>query len=242
MSETCPAKRELVEIELNRVLTQYRESPHLLGYIDAVLSQVEEAARAACAIPTFFDLDTAVGDPLTLIGKRLGFPRCHCICVPQPVFGFECVGVTPSVPIVGFCADGSWIDCDEAGSGDLCIYDDEVFRAHLKARRYQMMGLFDVGSLTTALRHVWGAAAWVVDAGVGTVTVSPGRALTSGELQRVAITLRILPVAPGVRVTLWNTNDPIFGFGNGWAGLCPAGASPQGSWLCPTYIDPYACA
>src|SRR5690349_2729996 len=83
----CPVEGELVEGEVNKLATEYREATKLIGLIRALLGQSELAGRHACAIPTEFDLDYSVGDQLTIIGKWLGFPRCHCVCDAPPVAG-----------------------------------------------------------------------------------------------------------------------------------------------------------
>lgn len=218
MTDTCPAKGSLVERELARLPTQYREAARLQGYIAGVLHQIEEATRVTCAIPSFFDLNTAVGEQLTFLGKRMGVPRCHCVCNAKPVIGFACEGVQTPFQIVGFCEDGVWQGCE--GVSDLCINDDEVFRNHLKARRYQMLGLFDLESLGAAIRQVWGSTAWVARAQAGQVVLAPGRDLTRGEIERLAVTLRLLPIAPGIRIAMHYGAAPIAGFGTGWAGFC----------------------
>jgi hypothetical protein len=232
----CPEIGALVEAEIEKVATQYRESTRLISYMRAVLGEIESAALATCAIPSKFDLVTAVGDQLSLIGKRMGFPRTHCVCAPQPVFGFSCPGDIYLRPIVGFCEDGTWIDCNADGYGDLTISDDEGYRAHLMARRYQMLGLYDEESLIEAMRSVWGATAWAPAAGFGEVVLSPGRALSAAETSMLSITLRVLPIAPGIRMSLWLGDADIFGFGDGWGGFCTTA-----QFLCPIEIDPYSC-
>ena len=231
---TCPETGALVEQEINRVATQYRESPNLLGLMRAYLSQVEEAIQATCAIPTFFDLDTAVGDQLTLLGKRLGFPRCHCVCDVAPVFGFGC-GTSP-YEIVGFCEGGTWVGCRDTGTSTICIDDDEEYRGLLKARRYQALGLYDVASLQSAARHIWGAGASVSSLGGARVVVTPGRALTAYETQVRAVAFRALPIAPGIKALTSEATGPVFGFGEGWSGFCE-----EAQWLCPTDPYPYDC-
>lgn len=231
----CPVQGELVETEIDRIATQYREANRLIGYMRAVLGEVEDAARAACAIPNYFDLLSAVGEQLTFIGKRMGFPRCHCICAPTPVLGFSCEGVDEPIPIAGACEEATWLACHDSGAGDLCIYDDEAYRAHLMARRYQMLGLFDWASLRAAIQTVWGATAWIVDTKPGRIVIAPGRLLSKAERDRLPVTLRILPIAPGVDPLMW-LGGPVLGFGTGWAGACVGG-----EMLCPIKIDPYAC-
>jgi len=240
MSDLCPEKGVLVDRELSRIATQYREAKRLRGYMGAVLGQLEDVARVTCDIPNHFDLNTAVGEQLTWIGKRMGVPRCHCVCNTKPIHGYACEGEQYPFPLSGYCEDGTYLGCD--GVSTLCLSDDEVFRAHLKARRYQMLGLFDLESLSASIRHVWGRAAWVPQAKRGQVVLSPGRDLSSAERTRLAVTLRILPVAPGMRIAMHFGAAPIAGYGTGWAGYCDeSDPSIIGHLLCPVVIDPYAC-
>lgn len=218
---TCPAPDELVEQRIDRVLTQYRESPKLLHLIRTYLRQAEQVVSSICALPSFFDLDTAVGDQLTLLGKRLGFPRCHCVCNVQPVFGFDCAGVPSDYVLTGFCDDNNtWVDCGPFGTSDICITDDEVYRGFLKARRYQMLALFDLASLTAAVQHLFGETATVLDSGVGRVVIAPGRDLTTAETAMLQLYPRVLPVAPGIRTRFHFGPVEVFGFGDGWGGFC----------------------
>lgn len=217
---------ERVDIEISRVLTQYRESPKLLHVLRTYLTHVAQVIESIDAIPTFFDINTAVGDQLTLLGKRLGWPRCHCICVTQPVFGFDCPGLPLDFPIVGFCEPGTWIDCGEFGIGDICINDDEMYRGFLKARRYQILSLYDRGSLTQAVRDIWGPRAWVVDDGKGRVVLSPGRDLSASEIAFLQLVPRVLPVAPGIQQRYHFLSSLVFGFGEGWGGFCQPTGNP----------------
>ena len=264
--DACPTPGELVEARMDRVLTQYRESPKLLALIRHSLEQLEQAALTACDIPNHFDIRTAIGDQLTLIGKRMGWPRCHCVCTVEPVFGFDCDAPNPNLAISGFCEPGSsWIDCRPAGTSDLCLYDDGVYRGYLYARRYQMMQLYDIDSLQAALGHIWGPTAVVHSSGGGRVTIAPGRALTTQETRELPVAVRVLPIAPGIGVNLHLGAGNIFGFGGGWGGFCettqtttlhdstgylltgvPVGgatttAPADANWLCGTPYDAYAC-
>lgn len=239
---TCPDEGVMVEQEIDRVLTQYRESPNLLGMLRIYLGQVEEAYRAICAIPSFFDIETAVGDQLTLIGKRLGFPRCHCVCVTQPVVGFACGGAySGPYEVVGFCEGSTWLACGETGVSDICLDDDEVYRGFLLARRYQALGLFDIASLQAAAMHIWGGAAQVINLEAGRVCVVPGRPLTDDEILMRPIVFRALPIAPGIKSMTSNADGPIAGFGSGWIGFCADTGEPEAEWLCPVDPHPYSC-
>lgn len=230
----CPEAGALVEQEIDRVLTQYRESPNLLGLIRAHLRQVDEALRSICVIPTFFDIEDAIGDQLTLLGKRLGFPREHCICTIPRVFGFACGG--GPYEIVGFCEGGTWINCRETGTSTVNLDDDEVYRSFLLARRYQALGLYDADSLQAAAAHIWGDTARFHNLGGGRVVVAPGRVLTTDEMLFRPVAFRVLPIAPGIKALTSDASGPVFGFGEGWFGFCE-----DAEWLCPVDSHPYDC-
>jgi hypothetical protein len=259
----------MVEPRIDRVLTQYRESPKLLHVIRTALRQVQEAAEAIDAIPSFFEIETAVGDQLTLIGKALGWPRTHCVCDVQPVFGFECEGVELGYLIAGFCDDNStWAACDERGFSDVTLEDDDLYRKFLKVRRYQFMRQFDRASLTAAIQTLWGETAFIIDDANRRVVIAPGRELTAAEIAVLQLYPRVLPIALGMKIRFhFGTRFPVFGFGEGWGGFCepflddPAlvtengdlitdengnaisvGQITQGAdWVCPIDVHPYSC-
>ena len=240
----CPPNGWLVETALSRIITQYREAARLKDMIAVYAGAVEGAAAEICAIPDYFDIDTAIGDQLTIIGKRLGWPRAHCVCVTSPVFGFACGGAASPYEIAGFCDPAStWVGCGDVGAGMLTLSDDAVYRAFLKVRRYQALGLYDVASLTASVQTMWGASASVITTpqSVGTVTLAPGRVLSAYETTILPLALRVMPIAPGIRPLVHTSasGGRIFGFGEGWGGFCEM---PSAEWLCPTFIDPYDCA
>lgn len=260
---------EFTDKGINKLRDQYRESPKLIALITAALNQVEEAINAINAIPGFFDLDRAVGDQLTIIGNRLGWPRCHCVCSAPPVFGFPCNAASPIAPVVDFCdPGGNWIDCTPPGVSELCISDDELYRKFLKVRRYQMLGLFDRESLLAAIQTFWGEYAWIVRSDHGIVSIAPGRDLTEQEQTYLQLYPRVLPIALGIETRFHFGTMPVFGFGDNWGGFCeewaPEGAvlttasgapivtedgqeiitgllTRDADWLCEIDLKPYSC-
>lgn len=265
---TCIDENVLIDERISRVLTQYRESPKLLHMIRTYLSQVANIHSAICDMPAFFNLNTAVGDQLTLIGKRMGFPRCHCVCDIQPVFGFSCGDDVPGArPILGFCEGASWIDCDNGDVSEICISDDEMYRRLLISRSYQISARYSTADLTKALQAIYGETAMVLDAGHGRVVLAPFRELTDDEIAILQIVPRVLPVAPGI-TTRWHFGTfSVFGFGTGWGGFCEewesegalidvgtgvlgtedddfitTGPLTRGAdWMCEIDLKPYSC-
>lgn len=266
---TCEDMDAFVEAGIDRVLTQYRESPKLLHLIRTYLRQLWQAKSSVCDLPGHFDIESAVGDQLTVIGKWMGFPRCHCVCDVQPVFGFGCdIEVPGSRPIVGFCEGGVWLACASDGVSEICITDDEVYRRLLIARAFQMDSRYSWGDLTTALQAIFGPQARIMDAGHGQIVMAPLRALSDLEGAILQIIPRVLPIAPGF-TTRWHFGTfAIAGFGEGWGGLCEewqpdglplvtedglvlvtetgepilTGPLTRGAdWLCRQDLKPYSC-
>jgi len=271
---SCPLPEKLVEDEVHKVLTQYRESPNLLFVIRTYLRKVTEALTSVCVIPAYFDLYDATADQLTLLGQRLGWPREHCVCATQPVFGFDCdpEEISPfevGRPIAELCDPlMTWEDCGPFGLSTITLSDDEVYRQFLLVRRYQMLGLYDIDSLTTTIQMFWGPTAVVLDHGNGRVVVSPGRPLTRAELSLMPLYPRVLPVALGIKIRFHLDDVPVFGFGDGWLGFCQphdwgtftiatdnsSDLSTEGGdelitgllvqdpvWMCEIDVDPYDC-
>jgi hypothetical protein len=180
------------------------------------------------------------------------------------MFGFECEGLPSPCVLTGFCDDNNiWLDCGPFGTSDICITDDEVYRNFLRARRYQMLGLFDIESLTAAVQHLFGETAVVMDAGVGRVVIAPCRNLTAAEAALPQLYPRVLPVAPGVRICFhFDADTTVFGFGDGWGGFCDRivslidehgnlivdefgnelAVTQSAQWLCEIDVHPYDCA
>lgn len=258
----------LTEERINKVLTQYRESPKLLFLLRTYLRLSFEMFSEICDLPDKFDITTAVGDQLTILGKRLGFPRCHCVCEVQSVFGFECGGKSlGEYPVSGFCDENTtWVNCGEVGVGEVCINDDELYRKFLKVRLYQMQSKVDTESLETCLKILWGENATLLLSKLGMVTVSPGRELTDAEVSVYQVYPRVLPLALGVKVSFHFGVLNVFGFGEGFNGFCYSaigtlttednedingnndqpigltlGESSDAAWLCQNYINLYDC-
>ncbi len=261
---------DMVEPRLEKLINQYQESPKLQHVIRSALLQVQEATETVEAVPSFFALETAVGEQLTFIGKVMGWPRSHCVCNVQPVYGAECEGFVSAFPIAGPCdANATWVNCDARGFSEVTLSDDELYRKFLKVRRYQFMRQIDRASLTAAAQIFFGSAAFVAHEGQGRVVIAPARELTQAELGIVQLYPRVMPVAIGTRVLFhFGTRFPLAGGGEGWGtacelvgtdiqiqteagvGITTEAGDPLGTddvikgadVLCPVDVQPYRCA
>lgn len=128
---------DFVDGRRDLILTQYRESEHLLWMIyELAVTGVLESVNPLCAIPDTFDIDivrTRWNDQLTIIGKWLGWPRCHCRGKKLPVFGFECPAgdcQNTVYNIQGFCSDAVFFtgNCAESQPiyGEFCFGNKDL--------------------------------------------------------------------------------------------------------------------
>ena len=210
-----------VQERLDRVLTQYRESPNLLAVIAAGARQAEEIALAADAMPPMLDLETAEGEWLDIIGRAMGFVRRHCVCLPTPVFGFPCDDPDPLQPVVGFCDGmGTWRACDATTGAEYELTDDDTYRRFLKVRALQLRLDFSERSLLEAARIAFGDEAEVLRSNAREVVIAPGEDFDILH-PTAQLWQRVMPVPPWVKVLFHvGSTRALAGFGAGWTGFC----------------------
>nr|WP_255701314.1 DUF2612 domain-containing protein [Afifella sp. H1R] len=205
-------------------MTQYRESPKLLGLIRTQLGEIAEVAAAAKVLPSFFDIETAYGDTLTIIGKWLGWPRTHCEGQLVPVFGYSRggrqEGCGSAVPTLGYC-EGAYYACPEGSKYRPYTFgDDDVYRRYLKARRIKLRRDFRREAFIEATQELFGDDALIIRESPGVVMASPGRSFSPEELSVLHLAEHVLPVAPGIRLEWAESGPAPFGYGEGWGGYC----------------------
>jgi len=193
------------ESRLDLLATQYRESPNLKALIGVYLDAAGELTPAICE--TFDrDIDTAIGDQLTQLGKILGWDRVQCGGVRPRVFGFECVDdcSTNTITIGGFCDPWLGEDCNaETLFGEFTFSDDELYRRFLKSLILKYDNDFRRSTLREAVEILFGSAATIYNETAGTVEIYAGRALSLDEQAVAHLIKQVLPIAPGVGVSVY---------------------------------------
>lgn len=213
----------LVAERINRVLTQYRESPRLLGMITAYLTELAEAIERADAIPAAFDIDTSEGDQLTKIGQWLGFPRVQAKGQRVKAFGFERPSL-PSItyPVAGFC-DSRFL-CAGNDFEAKAFDDDAEYRRFLKARAVAvnaaLSGRYDREVLTDAASALLCDEVLIVEEGEASITLCLTRFYTDAEKSMLHLAAQVMPLPLGVRLFWAHCDGVPFGFGMGWGEMC----------------------
>lgn len=217
-------KSALADARLSRVLTQYRESPSLLGMIEAYLLEMAEVMERADAIPAAFDIDASTGDQLTMIGKWLGFPRAHPRGQRVRAFGFS-RDDRPSLtyPVAGFC-DSRFL-CEGHDFEAKTFSDDAEYRRFLKARAVSvnaaLANRYSRDVITDAANSLFsGGNVVIVREEGGSLTLCLTRFFTEGEKDILHMATQVLPLPLGVTV-FWAHSDGVpFGSGSGWGEFC----------------------
>ena len=70
------------------------------------MGQVADVITSICDLPSYFDIDTEVGEQLTFLGRRMGWPRCHCICTSQPVLALPVRSMSLGQPTPSLASAG----------------------------------------------------------------------------------------------------------------------------------------
>ena len=213
---------DLVESRIDKVLTQYRESPKLLFMLRTYLALIADLIDISEGMATHFELDSAVGEQLTYIGNEMGWPREHCVCTPPPVFGLTSGDCAANPLILGFCeVGGSWQNCVTAELGSLRVDDDELYRQMLYVRAYALDRRFDRAALDLCVAILWGEAAQILYDQNGKIVIAIGRELSASESVYLPLYTKVLPVNAGVKVLYHRGSAKnLFGFGFGWGGFC----------------------
>lgn len=222
-----PNRPDEVQQQLDKILTQYRESDNLLAVLAQLLSQVDKGALVSDNISPFFDLEWATADQLTIIGGWVGWPRYHKYGSKNAVFGFAkyCDECYDGPPLAGFC-NGVWDGCEGTEFGPYTFSDDDLYRRFLKSRIIQLYGDYRRETLIEAATLLFDregdGGVMIVRENPGEITITIGRAFEGEEQAIIHLYRQVLPIAPGVKLNVkpLPVGASIFGFGLGWGSFC----------------------
>ena len=214
-----------VERKLEHLITQYRESPNFIALLTAYLNGLRENLDDLCDIRDAFDIDTATDHQLTVIGNIVGWPRNHCAGRRLPIFGFDCDddGTDRGIITGDFCPEGVHFDCDINPSyGEYNFDDDELYRRFIKAkviaekRDYSLPGIIEAAEVLFDSP----ASAKTSIEEPATVNLIVHRLLTDTELAIANLFQHVLPIAPGVKLVVFESDGEPFSF-DAPGNLCP---------------------
>lgn len=206
------------------ITSEHRGKPNFEATVSAVVSPLADVQSVMAAMPAAFDLDTAVGVQLDVVGEWVGVSRNISIPLVPVWFSWGTAGL-------GW-GEGIWKGPYDPTSG-VAALDDDTYRdlIRFKIRANTWDGL--IGSAQSAIETFYGGVSgslpFVEDGQDMTMTVC-----VSGNrpaAMRFAIFagryVQFKPAAVTVRTVVPSTPGPVFGFGvsneyiDGWG---------SGSW------------
>jgi len=187
----------------DRLVYQYRDSPKVVGTVDALLSEYPRICETLNDLLTRLDIDLSRGVQLDGIGEIVGRPRPNT----EDLEPEDLLVLDGSEPGLGFSSldqptiGGRFIGMEGGGFGPMPDHD---YRTLLRAA---IFGNYATGSVQDVVDY----AAFVLDARVflvediGVVNFQFDRVLRPFE---VRILLATVPLAAGVRIGTFTSYDP----------------------------------
>ena len=142
--------------DLRDVISQYAESPNLKAYILVFVNEAREACDSIQELIDIFNLDTAVGEHLDLIGRIIGqFDRPWYDTSDIPWFSFG-DGSAGDDLLFGFNEGRLWDGrtINPGGPSDFYKAEDDIYRMFIKARIVHNTSKGTVNNLLTAIEVV----------------------------------------------------------------------------------------
>jgi hypothetical protein len=114
------------QIDASRLVTsQHRNQPKFMAVVEALTRATEQVRAATKRLTDDFNIDTAVGAQLDMIGLWVGITRRLSVPITGAFFSFNVTGLGWN--------QANWKGPFEATEG-ITVLDDETYRAVLKAK------------------------------------------------------------------------------------------------------------
>lgn len=160
---------EIVQYYSDLLIIQYNDKPKAKATIETLVNSLI-ADNVMIDVKNAFDIDTAVGVQLDVLGKYIGMDRSYKgTLFDELYFGFtDYFGYEPPL-VTGFSdyADFSTKDGKFLGYEDVLsqnnLLEDEDYRLLLKLKIAQNNIDHSVASIDTALQEIFGASVYMVD-------------------------------------------------------------------------------
>lgn len=135
--KSCSTSSNLIEAFLSRLSHVYQNGTNIRAFITAFLQQHEILEQNICQLLDNFNIDTAVGNQLDIVGLYVGLPRNICNVYRQLFFGF----IKPNDDCctdfnVGLCDGEFYCGNTSQRFRDYTFVDDAEYRKYIKAIIY----------------------------------------------------------------------------------------------------------
>jgi len=154
---------DYIQQYLNLLIFQYQDKPKLKAEITALLEQHESTYNYLSTVESEFDLDTARGVQLDVIGRIVGLSRTVPLAVSKKYFGFEeDDNAFPFDELFDDIVAYPFKEVDEEDYTDLQLNDAD-YRFFLRAKIAKNFARSDITSINEIVGYLFEDLAEVID-------------------------------------------------------------------------------
>ncbi|MCH8821323.1 DUF2612 domain-containing protein [Patescibacteria group bacterium] len=189
-----------IQVALDRIITQYRESQILKDVIQIYGAEANELEQAFCDLINSHNIDDAEGDQLDIIGIIVGQPRTLLDANVLFFFGFDgAAGAEAFGTLTDPTVGARWRSLSEDPTGNLVLSDTE-YRLFIRARIKKNNTRATPEDIISIIRFIFEAPLVnIVEGNDAEYCVQIGKLLTLNEQALIANT-DLVPKPSGVSV------------------------------------------
>lgn len=179
------------------VTSEHNQQPNFMALVNALANTFGSIRDFADALPAQFDLDSAVGAQLNVVGAWVGQPRVVPNVITVGFFGFQdTYGAAGFGELTNTSVGGPFWDLGTPYSGSVTLTDSQ-YRQIIRAKIASNQSQGTAATLVQTIEDVFGATASIQD--VGNLTINLTISTPMSPLDQALITqFNLLPIPAGV--------------------------------------------
>lgn len=188
------------------ITSEHNQKPNFMSVVDLIVGAAADAVIATQSIIPAFNLDTAVGSQLDILGQWIGQSRNIPNVLVIGFFGFSEVSTgnpdglqEPFGELTNPSIGGIWYNIGQANSGT-AVLNDIAYLTILKAKIVKNQWDGTLSGIEAALEYILGVACSVADNGTLNLTINVPLPVTPLE-EALLDSLDLLPRPAGVRIS-----------------------------------------
>jgi hypothetical protein len=190
------------------ITSEHNKQPNFMSWVVALTAAVGDINAAAQAVNGMYNLNTATGIQLDIVGQWVGQARVIPNVIQPGFFGFS---DTPGA--LGFGEHGNnsiggrWFEYGALTTANTTLSDPD-YRTIIRARIVRNQSNGTVAAIENALAYIFNAQAFVTDSGNYTLNITVLTPITPVD-QALLTTLDLLPRPAGMAIGTITFNSGI---------------------------------
>lgn len=186
---------------LDLITSEHNQKIQFMSMVEVITAAIGDVNQSIQSIQPAFDLDTAIGAQLDIIGLWVGQSRIISNILILGFFGFaDDFAARPFGEVTNPTFGGVWYELNAPFSGSTVLSDPDYLTI-LKARIVRNQSKGELSDIENALQFIFGVGCSVADAGNLGLQLTISAPITStGEA--LLTTLDLLPRPAGVPITM----------------------------------------